>query len=103
MKNLFKILALLFAMGLFIVSCENITDEPQIDEEIAQDNALAKSAIGDVFGVVNTGRNSGSGKVAAGCFTATYTTNTRTLVIEYPSEGCTSVMSSMIFRVKFVF
>jgi hypothetical protein len=50
MKNLFKILALLFTMGLFVVSCENITDEPQIDEEIAQDNALAGAAIGDVFG-----------------------------------------------------
>ncbi len=89
MKNIFKILALLFTMGLFVVSCENVnTEEPQVDEEISQDNALATSIVSDVFATVNNGRNNAAGKAAAVCYEAVYTPGNMTLVITYPSEGC---------------
>jgi hypothetical protein len=97
MKNLFKILALLFTMGLFVVSCENITDEPQIDEEIAQDNALAGAAIGDVFGATIT--NYGGKKSVESCPTDSYDGNILTLT--YNCTGADAIERTGIVTAEF--
>lgn len=86
-KNLYKLFALLFAMGLFMVSCDDVSlDEPELDEIATQDNALALRSTGDIFGAVDGGIS--SVKSAEGCATILYVVETKTLTIDYGAEGC---------------
>jgi len=90
-KSLYKIFAIVFAMGIFIVSCDNVSlDPPQIDDEITQDNMAASKTVGDVFGAVNDGTS--TGKSAASCATIVYEpvagTTQYSMTITYPETGC---------------
>ncbi len=90
MKNLFKFFALLFAMGILVVACDDVKlDEPQIDEEISKDNAFASKNVGDVFAAVNNGRINASGKAAGECPNVKYTSVNRTLTLTY--DGCEGI------------
>ena len=84
--NLLKLFMMLFALSLFVTSCEDIDlTEPEIDEESVQDNALSERAVGDVFGYVNEAQ---SGKKLTGdCYTKTWEDNT--LVLDFDGgSGC---------------
>ncbi len=86
MKNyMFRIFAILLTFGVFVTSCDvNLTD-PEVDSETTEDNALGERAVGDVFGMVNTG----TGKAAAlACGDFNYDLANKTLVITFPTEGC---------------
>jgi hypothetical protein len=73
MKNLFKIFALLFAMGILVVACDDVKlDEPEVDAELTEDNAFAAKNAADVFAAVNNGTST-PGKKTIGCETITYT------------------------------
>jgi len=87
MKNLYKIFALLFAMGLFIVACDEVKlDDPSADTELTEDNALAMQGLGDVFAYVNNGNS--PGKALPECVTVLYVVETKTLTIDFGPEGC---------------
>lgn len=88
-KNLYKIFALLFTLGLFFVSCDDVSlDQPEIDDEITQDNMAASKTVGDVFGAVNDGRNNSNGKSAGTCPETSYNLETHVLTLTYPEAGC---------------
>ncbi|MDF1546592.1 MAG: hypothetical protein P1P88_02145 [Bacteroidales bacterium] len=84
---MYKIFALLFSLGLFFVACDDVSlDQPEIDDEITQDNMAASKTVGDVFGAVNDGRN-GGGKSAGSCPVVDYNFETWTLTLTY-DETC---------------
>ncbi len=98
MKNLFKIFALLFVMSLFIISCENVnTEEPQLDEEIASENAEALAAVGDIFAATIT--NQGGTKSVESCPTYTYANNILTLT--YNCTGTDAIKKTGIVTAVF--
>jgi len=87
--NLLKLFMMLFALSLFVTSCENVDlSEPEVDEETTEDNAIGERAVGDVFGYANTGQ---SGKKIEGtCPVYTMDQITHKLKIDFGTEGCTS-------------
>lgn len=106
-KNLYKIFAIVFAMGILITSCDNVSlDTPQIDDEITQDNMAASKTVGDVFGAVNDG-TSAPGKATTSCAIVEYVpiqgTNEYTMKITYPETGCleNGVLKTGIINVSF--
>lgn len=100
--NLFKIFALLFSLGLFLTACETDLSSPNVDDETVQDNALGERAVGDVFGMVNTGATSGKSSATCGDFNFNPIDNT--LTITFPADGCTGrdgVTRSGIIRAQY--
>jgi hypothetical protein len=87
-KNVYKIFALIIAMGLFITACDNVdvTEDTQLDAEATNDAALTAAAITDAFAVVN-GIASSTTKATLTC--GTYVFESNTMTITYPEEGCT--------------
>ena len=86
--NLLKIFALLFTFGLFLTSCDPDLTTPEVDDETLQDNALGERAVGDVFGMVNTG--SANGKLTGSCPDYAWYPDGDSLIITFPEGGCTS-------------
>ncbi len=87
MKNLLKFFALLLSISLFIVACEvDDLKNPEDDVELTEDNAFATMALKDVFGFVNDGTT--TGKSFSACTSVVYTVGTKTLTIDFGSEGC---------------
>ncbi|MBN1251553.1 MAG: hypothetical protein JXR51_07515 [Bacteroidales bacterium] len=85
--NLLKLFMMLFAIGLFVTSCENVDlTEPEVDEETMQDNALSERAVGDVFGYANSGTD---GKKLEGCPNITWDMTTPNLMKIDFGTGCT--------------
>ncbi len=86
-SNLFKFFALLFAMGLFIVSCEELgVETPELDTDAAQDNALSERAVSDVFTAVKDGSN--LGKSASSCPEVIFEVSSQLLTLNYGETGC---------------
>lgn len=85
-KNLFKIFALLFAMGLFVVACDdvNLTDT-DVDTETATDAATASKVAGEISDFVDAGI--ATVKSASSCPGNTYTPSTKTLTVDF-GDGC---------------
>ncbi len=58
-NNLFKLMTLLFSIGLFIASCNDVSlKQPELDTNAATDNATSNKATIDVFGAIDNGVNS---------------------------------------------
>lgn len=85
--KLLKIFTLMIAFGVLFTSCDTDLSTPDVDDESLQDGALGERAVGDVFGMVNTGP--GSGKAAGDCGIFTFDIGSRILTITFPNEGCT--------------
>jgi hypothetical protein len=87
-KNMYKLMALFFALGLFTFSCNDATiEEPQIDSETIQDNAMTQKLIGDAFGFVNGGLSTPK-KAPGDCPDITIELISKVMTITYPELGC---------------
>ncbi len=90
--NLLRLFMMLFALSLFVTSCENVKlTDPEADKESIDDNAIGERAVGDVFGFVNDGQ---SGKKEGSCPAESWEGNaitgyTLTLDFGEAGSGCT--------------
>jgi hypothetical protein len=84
-KNMYKLITLLFVLGIFNFSCENGSlDQPELDMETSQDNALTEKAVGEIFGVIVSKTGTGA-KTVGECPGYEFLVNV--LTITY-SSGC---------------
>ena len=70
------------------MACDDVKlDDPAEDTAAIEDNALASSTLADVFALVNSGTS--SGKSLPDCASILYVVDTKTLTIDFGTEGCT--------------
>jgi len=98
-NNIYKIFALMITFGVLFISCDGLTT-PDVDDESIQDNALGERAVGDVFGMVNTG--TGSGKATGDCGDFDYNPLTKLLTITFDGSTCNDgVVRSGVISAQF--
>jgi hypothetical protein len=88
-KKFVKLLYFSIVIGVFGIACDKIEElQPQSQLEIAQDNAIAEKATGDVFAFINSGTTSPA-KTSGDCPVITLNLQSKVVTISFPEGGCT--------------